>query len=161
MEEKHHKSISRVDHEPKRMYGWYVRVCYNKKIHAKFFSDARHGGRAKALEAAIAHRNEVERQLGKPRTDRIIVASDRRNNTGVTGVRRTKKATGAYDKDGNPLMTEVFEVTWCPKPGKLRRTSVSIAKYGEKEALKRAIEIRREKERETYGKAVRILPDSE
>ena len=45
----------------------------------------------------------------------------------------------------------VFEVTWAPKPGKVSRTTVSIAKHGEDGAFLIALKIRRDKERKIYG----------
>jgi hypothetical protein len=38
---------------------------------------------------------------------------------------------------------DVFQVTYHPAPGKTRRTSVSINKYGEEKAFERACEIRK------------------
>jgi hypothetical protein len=48
-------------------------------------------------------------------------------------------------------MSRVYEVTWCPEPGLIRRTSVSIEKYGEREARRRALAIRERAELEIYG----------
>jgi hypothetical protein len=52
---------------------------------------------------------------------------------------------------------EAFQVTWSPEPNVVSRTSVSIAKYGEEEAFRRACRIREKKERALYGKAVMPL----
>jgi hypothetical protein len=143
-----YKSISRIDQAEKKNHGWYVRVYYKGEMHSKFFNDARYGGREEALDEAIRHRNEVEQKIGKPRSERSVVRVSPRNQTGMIGVRRRFKASG---HNGRPGGYEVFEVTWSPKPGKVGRTSVSIEKYGEAEAFRRACEIRKRKEREIYA----------
>lgn len=135
-----HKGISRIDSETNKTHGWYVRVQYLGTTHAKFFSDSAHGGEQKALQKAVKHRNSIERELGKPRTDRTITAVSSRNTSGVQGVKRVAKA-GGY----------AYEVTWSPAPGQVHRTTVSIKKYGEDEAFRRACRIRQQKEREFYG----------
>lgn len=143
-----YKSISRIDVDKKKMHGWYVRVYYKNKMHAKFFSDSRFDSKAEALEEAIKYRDALEKKLGKPRSERTVVTLSPRNTSGVVGVRRRRKKS----RRGKPEGYEVYEITWSPKPGVMRRTSVSIDKYGEEEALRRAIEIRKEKDREIYGR---------
>ena len=94
----------------------------------------------------------MEQELGKPRTDYVVVGRSPRNPTGIAGVRRAvKKYKG---KDGKIYLNEVYEVTWNAGREKMGRTSVSIAKYGEMGAFRRACAIRREKERQMYGKPV-------
>lgn len=143
-----YKSITRVDHPAKRTHGWLVRVRYSGESINKFFSDKLHGGKRVALKQAIAFRDETERQLGKPRSERIIVRSDPRSNTGVQGVHRVVKTE--HTSSGSISIRPVYEVTWSPAPNVLRRTSVAINKYGEEEAFRRAVELRRQKEQEMY-----------
>ncbi len=151
-----HKSVSRID--SRNTHGWYVRVKFNRQNHTKFFTDNVHGGKDSALDAAVRWRNQKERELGKPRTDRIVIASFPGNNTGYTGVIRTKQWTGARDKNGNPLpnYADIYSVTWSPEPGFVRRTSFSVGKYGEEGARRRAIELRKRMERQIYGQEVNI-----
>ncbi|HEV2762582.1 MAG TPA: hypothetical protein VGV38_06265, partial [Pyrinomonadaceae bacterium] len=119
---------------------------------SRFFSDGLHGGREPALERAVECRNEFERELGKPRTDWVVVGSNPRNTHGVAGVRRAvKKYKG---KDGRVYLNEVYEVSWNAGREKRGRTSVSIRKYGEARAFRMACAIRREKERQMYGEPV-------
>jgi len=85
----------------------------------------------------------LEQELGKPRTDWIIVGKSPRNRSGVVGVRRAiKKYKG---KEGQIFLNEVYEVTWNAGREKRGRTSVSITKYGEMSAFRRACAIRRQK----------------
>ena len=86
-----HKGISRIDQEERKTHGWYVRVSFNNQRRAKFFSDASHGGRERALEQAILYRNEAEAELGKPRTNRLVIAKNPRNRSGIMGVQRKTK----------------------------------------------------------------------
>jgi len=147
-----HKGISRIDSPAKKMHGWYVRVRYNNETKAKFLSDKLHGGREEALARAVECRNQMEQELGKPRTDWVIVGHNPRNESGVVGVRRAvKKYKG---KDGKVYLNEVFEVSWNAGREKKGRTSVSIRKYGEARAFRLACAIRRQKEQLMYGEPV-------
>ena len=147
-----HKGVSRIDSPAKKMHGWYVRVRFNKQAKAKFIPDKQYGGKESALEEAVRWRDRMEKELGKPRTDWVIVGKNPRNRTGVAGVRRTvKKYKG---KDGQVYLNEVYEVTWNAGREKRGKTSVSITKYGEASAFRRACAIRREKERQMYGAPV-------
>ncbi|MCI0416354.1 AP2 domain-containing protein [bacterium] len=142
-----YKSISRVDHEKKHAYGWFVRVAYRSKMYQKFFSDLAEGGKRKALKAAIKWRDKTERKLGKPRTERKVAMPSSRNTSGVVGIRETTKAMTRDGRKKGP----VYEVWWFPKPGEIRKTSVSIYKYGQREAFRRAQALRKAGEKIMYG----------
>jgi hypothetical protein len=135
-----HKGITRIDHPAKRTFGYFVRVTWNKQRRSKFFSDSVHGDRLAALGAALEWRNQAERELGKPRTERQVIGVSR-TSTGIVGVRRTVK-------DGR----EVYEATWRDG-NRIRRTSYSIAKHGERRALTLA-----RRAREKYEKARHRAP---
>lgn len=147
-----HKGISRIDQPERRTHGWYVRVHFNGVRRAKFFSDAAHEGRDEALAAAVQWRNQTERELGKPRTERLVIARNPRNRSGITGVQRKTKVV--RDERGERVTRNVYEITWNPEPGRLARTWVSIDEYGEEAAFRKACAIRRQKEREMYGSVV-------
>ncbi len=144
------KSITRMDY--KKAKGFYVRIKFRGIEHRKYFADGVWGGYDEALEAATEWRNEKELELGKPRTDRQI-QSNPNNPVGMTGIQRIWKHTGATYPDGSPKpnFSEVYYVTWCPEPGVRKATSISILKYGEKEAWRKAVALRRKKEIELYG----------
>ncbi len=147
-----HKGISRIDCPENKTVGWYVRVRLGNVTRSKFISDKANGGKDAALVKAVECRNQLERELGKPRTDWVLVGTNPRNKSGVVGVRRTtKKYRG---KDGTIYHNEVYEVSWNAGREKRGRTSVSIAKYGEMGAFRRACAIRRQKEQEMYGNPV-------
>jgi len=142
-----YKSISRVDHEKKHANGWLVRIAFMGERHQKFFSDKPLGGKRAALKAAIAWRDKTEKKLGKPRTERKVALATSRNKSGVVGIRRTTKAMTRDGLKKGPI----YEVWWFPKPGMIRKTSVSILKYGQREAFRRAISLRKAGELEMYG----------
>ena len=127
-----YKSITRIDHPAKKTFGYFVRVRWKGVTHMKFFSDRKFGDRLAALDAARDWRDATERAVGKPRTEQVVVGFHSRNKTGVVGVRRRLKGG-----------SEVFEVTWVKEPGKIGRTSYSIAKYGEKRAFRLAVRARK------------------
>ncbi|HVT05365.1 MAG TPA: AP2 domain-containing protein [Thermoanaerobaculia bacterium] len=144
-----HKSVSRIDQDEKHTHGWYVRVRFRGKEVSRFFNDKLNGGKRKALREAITFRDELERRIGKPRTDRFVVQRESTRKGDVVGVRQVVKFTSTAE--GETRSHQVYEVTWSPEPNVVQRTSVSIRKYGKREALRRAIAIRKDKERLYYG----------
>jgi hypothetical protein len=134
-----HKNITRIDHPPKRTHGYFVRVRWKGQNRSRFFSDKKHGDRLAALTAAIEWRDATEQELGKPRTDRLVIGQPRSSNTGVVGVRRRTEGH-----------TEYMEATWVNERGTLSRTRFSIARYGVKGALRRAQKAREQHERDRW-----------
>lgn len=121
-----HKGITRIDYPPKRTYGYMARVPWQGRMHQKFFSDKKYGDRLGALTAALEWRDRTERELGKPRSEEPVISPTPTSNTGVLGVSRVISG-------GKPKM----QVTWSEN-GKVRRTSFSIERHGERGALKLA-----------------------
>lgn len=148
-----YKGISRIDQPSRNTFGWYVRVMFRGETRCKFFSDKASGGKRKALEAAIKYRNQAEKELGRPRTDRLVSSRGRRNKSGVMGVNIKKQVVKT--KNGERTVNKYYIVNWSPWPGKTCRKFVSIEKYGERGALLKACAIRRAKEREMYGTEVK------
>ena len=91
------------------------------------------GGREAALAAALAWRNAKERELGKPRTERLVKGHDATSNTGIIGVARVTI-------QGRPY----FRALWRDADGKMRRRWFSIDDLGEQQALRLAIAARKE-----------------
>jgi hypothetical protein len=84
-----YKNVSRIDSEKKNMHGWYVRIFHKGQYHAKYFNDLKSDGKEEALQDAVEYRNQLEAELGKPRTERYIISGlHPHNNTGVSGVNR-------------------------------------------------------------------------
>ena len=132
-----HKGISRVSQDSKKTYGWYVRVRFKGKTWSKLFSDKMCVGKYSSLLLAIEWRNKTEKKLGKIRTNKHMVTSSS-SGTGVFGVSLNVKKNQ-------------YHVTCVNDQGKQFKTSVSIAKYGKKDAFLKACAIRREKENARLG----------
>jgi hypothetical protein len=141
-----YKSITRLDYPHKHLFGWLVRVVYNGQMVRKYFMDREYNSPEAALEAALDFRNETERDLGKRRSERPVITQTSSQRPGIVGVHRTQRRTRS-DR-GN--VRDVYEVTWTEPSGKIGRTCVSIRKYGEEGAFRRACEIRQAKERQYY-----------
>lgn len=142
-----YKNISRIDDYRKKQHCWYVRVNWKKQYYARQFSDKQYDGKARALEAAVEYRNQIEREIGKPRSERLVLGAPRLSNTGQRGIRRIKVK---QQKRGKDYWWDVYQVTYHPAPGVTKRTSVSIQKYGEEEAFRKACAIRGAAERLQY-----------
>lgn len=61
------KNVVRIDTRPDRSvrgvtHGWQVRIQSNYRVHTKFFSDSKCGGRRGAKLAAIAYRNMYKKK---------------------------------------------------------------------------------------------------
>lgn len=139
------KGISRID--SKGTHGWYVRVYKNGKTYSKLYSDRKYGGKERALKIAQkAHKMAVEAMKAIPtKRSRRLVKSDKRNKSGVIGVNRTQK----HNRSGT--VSEYYQVTWSPKPGKIKNKQWSIRKYGEEKAFKLACEFRHQVMRTIHG----------
>lgn len=134
------KSISRIDTH--NTHGWYVRVKYEGQEHRKLFSDSKFGNKLSSLVAAKKYRDDLEAQLGKPRTDRMVISKNKRNRSGVIGVRRRE--------------FPAFEVQVSIKPGKIKKVIVPIVNEDEDAAFQEACRIREELLQKAYKDDVRI-----
>lgn len=136
------KGISRIDSG--KTHGWFVRGYRNGKTWSKLFSDQKHGGREAALDQAREFRKKLASDLQQlpaiPRARRVVTRNSR-NTTGVIGVSRTRKKSSS----GN--IHECYSVSWRTPEGVPRCTSFSIRKYGEEEAFRRAVALRRDRMR--------------
>ncbi len=139
------KGISRIDSNG--THGWYVRVYKNGKTYSKLYSDNKYKGKERALKfARKAREMAMETMSSIPdKPVRRFVTSDKRNKSGVLGVSKTKKKL----RSGN--VVHYYQVTWSPKPGKLKNKQWSTLKYGEEEAFRLAVEFRDKVMREIYG----------
>lgn len=132
------KGISRIDSGS--THGWFVRGYKNGLTYTKLFSDGKFGGKKSALDEAVVYRSELVKELEKipvKKRTRRVVTSDKRNKSGVLGVCRIKRTSNTG------RVTEYYSVTWRPEPGVQKYSLVSINKYGEEEAFRRAVELRR------------------
>lgn len=141
--------ISRIDNNSS--HGWIVRIARNNERVIRFFSDAGAGGKRHAQNAAKIFRDATISRLtreGKlPRAKKIIFRQ-KRNKSGVIGITRSTRIR----RDGTK--SAYFTVTWHPQPGVQRGTTISIEKYGEALAFKKACAIRNRNLMRRYGSGV-------
>lgn len=139
------KGISRID--AKGTHGWYVRIKKNGKSYAKLFSDSKYNGREHALKCAKkAHALALETmQTAAATPSRRLVTTDKRNKTGMIGVNKTFKTNSKGE------VTEYYQVTWSPAPGKIKNRQWSVRKYGRDEAFRLAKSFREEIMISIYG----------
>ena len=140
------KGVIRIDSDS--THGWQVRVYRHGKTYSRLFSDRKHGGEEESFQAALAYREELQREVdampdAAPR--RRLIQRNKNNSTGVVGVSRT------YKRDRRGIRHEVYAVSWNPEPGVARGTSFSIKRYGEDTAFRLACELRWNKMKEIYG----------
>ena len=141
--------ISRVDN--RSSHGWIVRIKREKDHVIRFFSDSKSGGQRLSQRAAKEFRDKVferfEREGKKPRAKKIVLRQ-KRNKTGVIGISRVNK------KRPDGTTAAYYAITWHPKSGVARGTTISISKYGEEAAFKRACAIRNRQLMRRFGSGV-------
>ncbi|PIO47805.1 MAG: hypothetical protein CMR00_08475 [[Chlorobium] sp. 445] len=129
--------VTRVDH--RNTHGWLMRLHHQGTTYTKLFSDGVYGGAKKALKAARKYRKQLGKTLGiesLSQRRRTRSVSSRNTATGVVGVYRLTS------KGKNGVARHYYAASWNPEPNKVKTKSFSIAKYGEAEAFRLAVEYR-------------------
>jgi hypothetical protein len=132
--------ICRIDQPEKHNHGFFVRLHRRGKIHSKFFSDKRHGGRPQALAAAQKHFQELLKKFGltKPMPRRLWAQIRRlKGSTGMVGVRRIVVKRPDYKQ-------AYWKASWSPRLGVVRKRMFSVRKHGARKAKALAIRARKE-----------------
>jgi hypothetical protein len=119
-------------------FGWWVRFKRKREKFHQFFSDKAFGSEEKSLEAAKVYRNAIEIELGIAKV--VSGIGGAKSKSGITGVNRaisiSKKSYGTY--------TYYFwQAHWTNKSGKRESKRFSVSRWGEEEALRLAIEARK------------------
>jgi len=128
--------VSRIDQPEKHNHGFYVRLTRNGKRFAKFFSDLKYGGKAKALVSAKKHYAQLCKN-NPPMSRKAFAQIERRaSKTGIVGVSKIIKVV-----KGRPY--KFWQATWSPTPGTVRKQAYSIKKYGDAKAKTLAIKSRK------------------
>ena len=120
----------------KKTRGWQVRVTRRGIAINEFFSDAKFGGRAGALNEAMRFRDATVRDLRPYSRSELARRKTARNTSGIPGVRRRMKPVKRGEK--------IFEyVVWSasgsPRPNERRTRDFYVKKLGEDEAREKAI----------------------
>ncbi|HET6569571.1 MAG TPA: AP2 domain-containing protein [Rhodothermales bacterium] len=144
---KKNNNVYRIDIEATSAYpnrhpthGWQVRIRRQGTQHTKFFSDERSGGRQKALEAAIAYRDDLLKELPEP-ADSVLESAKARSKTGVIGLNFCNK------DDGSGKRKPYIQLSWLTPQRQRKSASYSVDKWGLRRAVWNAVvRLQREKE---------------
>jgi len=125
--------------------GYLVRITRRGQMKSQYFADREYGGKKKALTAARAFRDDLEKKL-KGYSPAELAQTPRANNTsGVTGVRYVEETDRRWESQPT---YGYYIAQWSPEPGVRKSKRFSIEKYGDDEAMQLAIKAREAGERE-------------
>ena len=133
---KRHRNISRRDRKANHTHAWLVRLQRCSDIVHRMFSDSVHGGKRKALKAALEYRDTHLLQCSPIEHQIWIRTRLRKNNSsGIPGVGRyerpAKQRTGG--RQGYWL------ASWVNENGASRKRKFAVSLYGERQAKRLAI----------------------
>jgi hypothetical protein len=131
--------ICRIDQLENRTHGFFVRVTRKGKTYSAFFTDLKHGGKAKALAAAQRHYRKLRKQLGLPQQKLRRWWAEFRRRKGSSSIVGVQRVVDWRFKP--PRVT--WKATWSPEPYVSRRRSFSARKFGGRKAKRLAIRARR------------------
>ena len=133
--------IARIDSERHRTFAWVVSIQRHNRIRRRSFSDGLYGGKAKALAAAKAFRDQILRQHPPMSRAEYCRIKRRNNKSGLAGVCRYVYP-GAHVR--RAAQRGYWLAFWTLAPGKGKRIKFSIDRFGERGALKLAMRARKE-----------------
>jgi hypothetical protein len=132
--------IKRVDHAASRTHAWVVRIQRRGRIHHRYFTDSLYGGKRNALEAAIRHRDHLTATL-RPLSRRGFCSIKKKNNrSGIVGVARITKIER---KQHRTWQADFWVAVWPIAGNRSRQKKFSVKKYGERQALRLAMNARK------------------
>jgi hypothetical protein len=133
---KHPRNIIRIDNESHRTHGWRVTLQRRCKIVGKTFSDGVHGGKRKALKAAIEYLDTLLSENSSLEYQIWVHTRLRKDNTsGIPGV-------GRYEAIDNPKTGRrvvFWRACWADEDGIRHQRKFSVYRYGEDQAKLLAI----------------------
>jgi hypothetical protein len=133
--------ITRVDSVRHRTFAWIVTVQRRNQIWRRPFSDRSYGGKAKALTAAKAFRDEILRKHPPMSRAEYCRIKRRNNKSGLAGVCRYVYRE-SHDKQ--TVERGYWLAFWTLAPGKGKRIKFPIDRFGERGALKLAMRARKQ-----------------
>lgn len=148
--------LTRIDHRD--THGWMMRLYHRGTTYTKLFSDGVYGNAKKALKAARKYRKQLGKKLG------IESLSQRRRTRSVSAQNVATGIVGVYrgsSKSKNGKVRHYYAASWNPKPNKVKTKSFSIAKYGEAEAFRLAVEHRQKMVAEIVGSLPHAAPKNQ
>lgn len=88
-------NVIRHEHDPEKDFGWEITISRRGQYFRKYFSDARYGGKAGALEAAVLYRDELLARLPAPLPIKIRNARNTSGAVGITVMTKPRKGWNA------------------------------------------------------------------
>jgi hypothetical protein len=132
----HPRNVIRIDNEEKRTHSWIVTLQRRGEIVVRSFADGVFGGKRKALEAALAHRDLLLSRHSDTEHQIWVRTRLRKNNrSGIPGVAR-------YEVIDNPNTGHTYAfwlAFWVDEHGASRKRKFSVSRYGERQAKSLAI----------------------
>lgn len=139
------RCISRHFNKQRGTIGWRVSIRRSQPVvrnFLKFFPDHVHGGEVAALAAAQAWRDEIQTQFPRTTKEDLAALLRKHNTSGTSGVYR--KIMRRRAKNGSVSVHILWQAHTPLAVVPFRSRSFSVAKFGEEEALRRAIRARKE-----------------
>lgn len=133
-----HRYIRRIDNDRTRTHSWHVTIRSRNQAVTRHFSDSVHGGKRKALKAAIAFRDEILAKVRTPSYAAWLRRKRRNNTSGIVGVARYVNVSQTHRQSEYPY----WQAFWRDNNGKRHTRTYSVLKYGERKARQLAIEAR-------------------
>ena len=146
-----HRFIRRIDNEVTRTHSWHVAIRSRNQAVTRHFSDSVHGGKRKALKAAIAFRDEM---LAKLRDTDYSVWLRRKRSSNTSGIVGVARYVNVSQSEDHPLEYPYWQAFWRDHEGKRHTRTFSVLRYGEREARKLAIAARKTALQELFGSPV-------
>lgn len=134
-----HRFIRRIDNERTRTHSWHVAIRSRNQAVTRHFSDSVHGGKRKALQAAIAFRDEMLAQLRDADYSKWLRRKRGNNTSGIVGVARYVNVSQTQE---HPQEYPYWQAFWRDRDGKRHTRTFSVLKYGERGARQMAIKAR-------------------
>ena len=134
-------AITRIEKKPHRTFAWIVSVQRRKQIWRRNFSDQSYGGKAKALAAAKAFRDQILSQH-PPMSQRRVLS----NQAPKQQVRPSRRMPLHLPRSARPASspTRLLAGILDARARQGQADQVSIDRFGERGALKRAMRARKE-----------------
>lgn len=130
--------ITRFDLEGRKIRGYGVRICHNKRQTNEFFSDGHCGWKRKVLKAAESRYEELFAERGPVETTSTKNKLTVRNTSGKAGVHVAR----SFNKGSPNCVCWACRTSWIAADGQCGKINFSWNKYGGREAWKLACHAR-------------------
>ncbi len=131
-------AIAGIDLPRTGTHGWQVRLRQRGVKYGKFFADRLHGGIREAHKKAREWRDAIHRELSAVESAPRVCRSSPRNSSGGVGVSKIRVIAV------NGAEYWFWLATWFPERGRRCCVKFPVKRHGDRQALRLAVEARRE-----------------